>query len=171
MQSSIVNRQWVDLPQGPAAALRLFTLVSGRVTYSTAPVPSFLPFPVIGTRHAIPNAVRKILAISPDEPFLRALRWCLEGAGYFVLLSDSLEDSFLELDQCRPFLVIVDTDALQDGSCECEKFLGWFHRRSPILLMTGGTAPVGGSYCDCCLPKNVSTVQLLSCIQELQRQS
>ncbi len=115
--------------------------------------------------------MRKILAISPDESFLRALRWCLEGAGYVVLLSDSLEDSFLEVDQCRPFLVIVDTEALKNSTCECEKFLGWFHRLSPILLMTGETSPVGGSYCDCCLPKNVSTVQLLSCIKELQHKS
>jgi len=114
--------------------------------------------------------VRKILAISPDESFLRALRWCLEGAGYVVLLSDSLEDSFLEVDQCRPFLVIVDTEALKSGTCECEQFLGWFHRRSPILMMTGEASPVRESYCDCCLPKNCSTVQLLSCIKELQRQ-
>ncbi|MFB3906424.1 MAG: hypothetical protein ACE15E_23515 [Acidobacteriota bacterium] len=114
--------------------------------------------------------MRKILAISPDESFLRALRWCLEGAGYAVLLSDSLEDSFLELDQCRPLLVIVDADALKSG-CECEKFLGWFRRRSPILLMTGEASPLAGSCCDCCLPKNASTVQLLSCIKDLHRQS
>jgi len=112
--------------------------------------------------------VRKILAISPDETFLRAIRWCLEGAGYVVLLSDSLEGSFLELDQSRPFLVIVDIDAINDSTCECEKFLGWFHRRSPILLMTGDASPVKRRYCDRCLPKNVSTVQLLSCIRELQ---
>jgi DNA-binding response OmpR family regulator len=131
----------------------------------------FRPFLPIGTPHAIPSVVRKILAISPDERFLRALRWCLEGAGYVVLLSDSLEDSFLELDQSRPFLVIVDTEALKDATCECEKFLGWFHRRSPVLLLSGEESPVGGSHCDRCLPKNVSTVQLLSCIKELQRQS
>jgi len=115
------------------------------------------------------NRVRNILAISPDESFLRALRWCLEGAGYVVLLSNSLEDSFLEVDQSQPFLVIVDTEAIKKNSCECEKFLGWFHRRSPILLMTGDTSPAVKSHCDYCLPKNCSTVQLLSCIKDLRR--
>lgn len=144
----------------------------GRASSSPHSVdPGFWPFPLIGTRDAILLGVRKILAISPDEPFLRALRWCLEGAGYAVLLSDSLEDSFLEIDQCHPCLVIVDADALRDSTRECEKFLGWFRRRSPILLMRSEASPVAESHCDCCLPKNVSSVQLLSCIHELQRQS
>lgn len=113
--------------------------------------------------------MRRILAISPDQGFLRALRWCLEGAGYVVLLSDSLEDSFLEVDQSEPFLVIVDSDALADQSCECEKFLNWFHHRSPVLLMTSGTKQPGVFRGDYCLPKDVSTVQLLSCIRKLQK--
>lgn len=112
--------------------------------------------------------MRKILAISPDESFLRALRWCLEGAGYVVLLSDSLEASFLEIDQAEPFLVIVDADAISGQGCECEKFLGWFQRRSPVLVMTAEPASTRIA-CDYCLPKNVSTVQLLSCIKKLQR--
>jgi DNA-binding response OmpR family regulator len=113
--------------------------------------------------------VRKILAISPDEIFLRAIRWCLEGAGYVVLLSDSLEDSFLELDQSEPFLVIVDTDALEGQYCECQKFLNWFRHRSPVLLMTSRAPEAETFKCDCLLPKDVSTVQLLSCIKGLQR--
>ncbi len=167
----MVNRQWVDLPQGSTLALRLFTRLSGCPDEADSARPVFLRFWADWNATCNSNRVRKILAISPDESFLRALRWCLEGAGYVVLLSDSLEESFLEIDQCRPFLVIVDTDALEEGSCECEKFLGWFHRRSPILLMTGEESPVAESYCDCCLPKNVSTLQLLSCIKELQGQS
>ncbi|RPJ85954.1 MAG: DNA-binding response regulator [Acidobacteria bacterium] len=159
------------MPQASSPAVRLFTRLSLPVSCPAASTLSFWPFPVIGTGHATPIVVRKILAISPDERFLRALRWCLEGAGYVVLLSDSLEDSFLELGQSRPFLVIVDTEALKDGTCECEKFLSWFHRCSPILLMTGEPSPAGRSYCDYCLPKNASTVQLLSYISELQRQS
>ncbi|HXK58392.1 MAG TPA: hypothetical protein PLP42_00730 [Acidobacteriota bacterium] len=113
--------------------------------------------------------MRKILAISPDESFLRAIRWCLEGAGYVVLLSDSIENSFLEIDQSDAVLVILDTEAIKKASCDCEKYLSWFQRRSPILLMTGEAAPVGKSYCDYCLPKNCSTLQLLSCIKKLQR--
>jgi DNA-binding NtrC family response regulator len=115
------------------------------------------------------TGVRTILAISPDESFLRALRWCLEGAGYVVLLSNSLEDSFLELDQSEPFLVIVDTDALESQHCECQKFLNWFRHRSPVLLMASHTLPAETFKCDCLLPKDVSTVQLLSCIKNLQR--
>ena len=112
--------------------------------------------------------MRKILAISPDKTFLRAIQWCLQSAGYVVLLSESLEDSFLEAGQSEPFLVILDEQAF-DPSTECEKFLEWFRHRSPVLLMTEEATPEPELHCDCCLPKDVSTVQLLSCVKNLQR--
>jgi len=111
--------------------------------------------------------VRKILAISPDKPFLRSLRWNLEGAGYLVVLSDSLEECFLEPEQCDAFLVIVDTDAIRDHLWESEKLLKWFHHRSPVLLLTTGHSPQVEF--DCCLPKDVETDQLLSQIKQFQR--
>ena len=113
--------------------------------------------------------MRKILAISPDQSFLRAIQWCLQSAGYVVLLSESLEDSFLELNQSEPFLVIIDKDALDDQSGECEKFLKWFQHRSPVLLMTVDPAAAPAPHCDHCLPKDTSTVQLLSWVRQLQR--
>ena len=112
--------------------------------------------------------MRKILAISPDKSFLRAIQWCLQSAGYVVLLSESLEDSFLEADQSEPFLVILDELAF-DPSTECEKFLEWFRHKASVLLMTDEETPEPEVRCDYCLPKDVSTVQLLSCVKKLQR--
>jgi len=124
---------------------------------------------LFGTPGADTSIVRKILAISPDKSFLRTLRWNLEGAGYFVVLSDSLEECFLQPDQCDAFLVIVDTEALRDQAWESEKLLRWFHHRSPVLLLTTGQAPQVEIPSDCCLPKNVETEMLLSQIKRFQR--
>jgi DNA-binding response OmpR family regulator len=113
--------------------------------------------------------VRKILAISPDEPFLRSLRWCLEEAGYLVTLSGSLEESFFEADQSEPYLVIVDAEAICNQLWRAQKLLGWFHHRSPVLLLTTGNSPVPAQTCDFSLPKNKAAENIVSCIQNLQK--
>ncbi len=113
--------------------------------------------------------MRKILVISPDKLFLRALRWTLEEAGYLTVLSDSLEQSFFEADQTDPHLVIIDSAALTSQPWQLQKFLSWFRHRSPVLLLTSEQAPTPEFSCDGFLPKRAAADQLLGCIQKLRR--
>jgi ActR/RegA family two-component response regulator len=144
----------------------VFSPESARADALKAAGLSFLPF---GTGHARTAFVRKILAISPDESFLRCLRWNLEEAGYLVTLSGSLEESFFEADQSEPYLVIVDAEAISNQVWRAQKLLGWFHHRSPVLLLTSGNSPVPEQACDYCLPKNKAAENIVTCIQNLQR--
>jgi DNA-binding response OmpR family regulator len=113
--------------------------------------------------------VRKILAISPDKACLKSLKWGLEGAGYVVALSDSLEQSFLEGYHSDHSLVIVDSEALSEQAWEVAKLLNWFHHRSPVLILTSGPITADPLHCDCRLPKSARTDELLACIRRLER--
>ena len=108
----------------------------------------------------------KILLISPNSQLVRGLKWKLEDAGFVVSLSTSLEESFLEAGATVPSLVIVDDDATPDESWQTRKFLRWFHRRSPVLLLSNGGREGLKQECDRCLPKTGSNKTLLSHIQD-----
>lgn len=109
---------------------------------------------------------RNILVISPDEPFLRKISRVLEQAGYAVLLSSSLEDSFFDSDPADLFLVIIDPPALAEKAEHAQKLVKWFHRGSTILLLTN--QPPEYEY-DHCLPKNMDENTLLAWIEGLRR--
>lgn len=108
----------------------------------------------------------KILLISPNSQLVRGLKWKLEDAGFLVSVSNSLEESFLETGAAVPCLVIVDDDATPDDTLHTRKFLRWFHRRSPVLLLSNGGCEGMGQECDHCLPKQEYKEQLISCIQD-----
>jgi DNA-binding response OmpR family regulator len=107
-----------------------------------------------------------ILLISPKSQLVRGLKWKLEDAGFVVLLSTSLEESFLEAGATVPFLVIVDDDATPKEPWQTRKFLRWFHRRSPVLLLSNGECEGLEKECDQCFPKTGSNKTLLSRIQD-----
>jgi len=109
----------------------------------------------------------KVLLISSNSQLVRGLKWKLEDAGFLVLLSTSLEESFLEAGATVPFLVIVDDDATPDESWQTRKFLRWFHRRSPVLFLSNGGCEGLEQECDHCFPKPASKEKLLSYIQAL----
>jgi len=102
----------------------------------------------------------KILLISPNSQLVRGLKWKLEDAGFVVSISTSLEDSFLEVGATVPFLVIVDDAAAPDESWQTRKFLRWFHRRSPLLLLSNGGSEGLEKECDQCFPKTGSKTLL-----------
>ncbi len=108
----------------------------------------------------------KILLISPNSQLVRGLKWKLEDAGFLVAVSNSLEESFLETGATVPSLVIVDDDATPDENWHTRKFLRWFHRRSPVLLLSNGGCEGMGRECDHCLPKKEDNKKLISCIQD-----
>lgn len=108
----------------------------------------------------------KILLISPNAQLVRDLKWKLEDAGFLVSLSTSLEESFLEAGAPLPFLVIVDDDATPDELSHTRKFLGWFHRRCPVLLLSNGGCEGIEKECDHCILKTESKKKLISYIQE-----
>ncbi len=108
----------------------------------------------------------KILLISPDSQLVRGLKWKLEDAGFLVSVSTSLEESFLEAGAPVPFLVIVDDDATPDELSHTRKFLDWFHRRSPVLLLSNGGCAGMEKECDHCLLKTECKEKLISYIQD-----
>ena len=108
----------------------------------------------------------KILLISADQQLVRGLKWKLEDAGFLVSVSASLEASFLEAGAPVPFLVIVDDDATPDELSHTRKFLRWFHRRSPLLLLANGGCEGMEKECDHCLPKKEYEKKLISYIQD-----
>jgi DNA-binding response OmpR family regulator len=108
----------------------------------------------------------KILLISPNSQLVRGLKWKLEDAGFVVSVSHSLEESFLETGAAVPLLVIVDDDATPDETLHTKKFLHWFHRRSPVLLLSSGGCEGLEEECDHCLPKQDYKEELISCIQD-----
>lgn len=108
----------------------------------------------------------KILLISPNSQLVRGLKWRLEDAGFLVSVSASLEESFLEAGAPVPFLVIVDDDATPDELSHTRKFLGWFHRRSPVLLLSNGRSEGIEEECDHCLPKTECKKKLISYIKD-----
>ncbi len=110
--------------------------------------------------------MNKILLISPNSQLVRSLKWKLEDAGFLVSVSTSLEESFLEAGAPVPFLVIVDDDATPDELSHTRKFLGWFHRRSPVLLLSNGGCEGMEQECDHCLPKAEYKKKLISYIQD-----
>ncbi|MDA2929267.1 hypothetical protein MYX84_04850 [Acidobacteria bacterium AH-259-O06] len=114
--------------------------------------------------------MRRILVISSNEVLLRDLRWRLEDAGYIVSFSPSLEETFLEAGQTEPFMVIVDAEAIPDELGQAQKILRWFHRRSPVLLLSNNRCTRLERECDRCLPRAVEKEKLLSCIRELLSQ-
>jgi hypothetical protein len=108
----------------------------------------------------------KILLISPNSQLVRGLKWKLEDAGFLVSVSTSLEESFLETGATVPFLVIVDDDATPDELSHTRKFLRWFHRRSPVLLLSNGGCARMEEDCDHCLQKTECKKKLISYIQD-----
>ena len=109
----------------------------------------------------------KILLISSNQQLVRDLTWRLQDAGFIVVLSTSLEESFLEVDPTVPSLVIVDDDATPDEWWQTRKFLGWFHHRSPVLLLSNRGCEGMEEECDRCFPKTAYQEKLLSYIQQL----
>ncbi|MEE8350165.1 MAG: hypothetical protein V3R94_11370 [Acidobacteriota bacterium] len=111
--------------------------------------------------------VDNILVISRDSSLTRTLKWTLEDAGFVVLLSLSVETSFLDEVQNEPIVVIVDADSTNSEKLwQTTQYLSWFHRRCPILLLTDRHCEELEENCDYCLPKTVRKDQLLSCIKE-----
>jgi DNA-binding response OmpR family regulator len=111
--------------------------------------------------------VDTILVISRNSLLTRTLKWSLEDAGFLVLLSPSVENSFLDAAQNDPVLVIVDADSTRSEKLwQTKKYLHWFHRRCPVLLLTDDDFSDLKGTCDCCLPMKAGKDQLLSCIQE-----
>lgn len=108
----------------------------------------------------------KILLISADQQLVRGLKWKLEDAGYLVSVSASLEESFLEAGAPVPFLVIVDDDATPDELTHRRKFLRWFHRLSPVLLLSNDGCAGIEKDCEHCLLKSECKKKLISYIQE-----
>ncbi len=108
----------------------------------------------------------KILLISPNSQLVRSLKWKLEDAGFLVSVSTSLEESFLEAGAPVPFLVIVDDDATSAELSHTRKFLAWFHRRSPVLLLSNGGCEGMEKECDHCLLKTECKKKLISYIQD-----
>ncbi len=108
----------------------------------------------------------KILLISTDQQLVRGLKWKLEDAGFLVSVSASLEESFLEAGAPVPFLVIVDDDATPDELSNTRKYLRWFHRRSPLLLLANGGCEGMEKECDHCLPKTEYEKKLISYLQD-----
>ena len=107
-----------------------------------------------------------ILLISANQQLVRDLRWRLHDAGFIVLLSTSLEESFLEVDPTVPSLVIVDDDATPAEWWQTRKFLAWFHHRSPVLLLSNSGCERMEEECDRCFPKTAYQEKLLSYIQQ-----
>ncbi len=108
----------------------------------------------------------KILLISADQQLVRGLKWKLEDAGFLVSVSASLEESFLEAGAPVPFLVIVDDEATPDELSHTRKFLRWFHRRSPVLLLSNGGCAGMEEDCDHCLQKTECKKKVISYIQD-----
>ena len=107
-----------------------------------------------------------ILVISADEGLVRDLRSRLEGAGFTVLFSSSLERSFLEVGSVVPFLVVVEVEATPDKLWQAKKFLGWFRRRSPVFLLSKDGSEGLEKDCDRCFPKTDYQETLMSSIQK-----
>ena len=113
--------------------------------------------------------MREVLIISDNEEMSRWMRWCLEDMGFAVRRSRSLENSFLEA-HGSPFLVIVDSDAIDEESWRAKEYLAWFHRRSPVLLLANPDAyDQLQEECDRCLPRAVGREQFVNCLRELGR--
>lgn len=110
--------------------------------------------------------MRKILVISPDKPFLKELNRVLEHSGFSISLSGSLEESFCEVNQKEPFLVIVDTAAVPPELWQAQRLLKWFHHRSKVLLLCDDQSLPQCEY-DFCLPKTIRKDRLRTWIEQL----
>ena len=108
-----------------------------------------------------------ILVISADKRLTRDMQSRLEGAGFTVRLSSSLERSFLEADSVVPSLVLVDDEATPDELWQTKKFLGWFRRCSPVFLISNDGCEALEEDCDQCFPKPDYQKSLMSSIQQL----
>ncbi len=111
--------------------------------------------------------LRQILVISPDKNLLRAMRWNLQDAGFHVVSSSSLEDSFLAGPSAAPFLVIVDAEAASGELWLAADFLGWFHRRCPVFLLANEPLVELEGQCDRRFPRGVPREELIASIREL----
>ena len=111
--------------------------------------------------------VREVLVISEDSTLIQSLRLILEGAGYLVSISESLERSFLEVGRTEPYLVVVDGAAVPEEMWLAKDFLGWLHHRSPVILMSNSRCEELAPVCDRCLPRGAWQEDLVQCIREL----
>lgn len=111
--------------------------------------------------------MREILVISSDGELTKHLKLRLEGSGFVVSTSESLEKSFLEAGLCEPFLVIVDSESIQDNPWQAANFLKWLHHRSPVILLSDERCEELQAACDDCLPRMVASDELLSRIRGL----
>ncbi|MEE8350173.1 MAG: hypothetical protein V3R94_11410 [Acidobacteriota bacterium] len=109
----------------------------------------------------------RVLVISTDEDLIRVLRSRLEGSGFTVLFSSSLESSFLESGSVVPSLALVDDDAVPDELWQTKKFLGWLHHRSPVFVISQDECSGLGRSCDECFSKPDYLEPLMTSIQAL----
>jgi len=114
--------------------------------------------------------VREILVVSSDEPLTRNIRWSLEDAGFSVEVASSLEDTFFSRAHLDPFAVVVDEGAIPESEASARDILAWFHRRSPVVLLTNSEG-YGGleDECDFSFPKGAGDSRLLGCLRKLQQ--
>jgi hypothetical protein len=111
--------------------------------------------------------VREVLVISSDRELAETLKMKLQGEGFLVSFSESLESSFLEVGRREPFMAIVDGESIPEPLWQARNFLNWLHHRSPVVLLTDRYCEELSPVCDSCLPRLSGKNEILSCIQSL----
>lgn len=113
--------------------------------------------------------MREVLVISPNPSMLLQLKSILEVGGYRVSQARRLEDPFFEAIRSTPFVVLVDHEAVFEGSEYLPELLRWFHYRSPLILLNGGKPHETSPYWDQILSRSADRQELLQCIRKFER--